>query len=181
MHRNYFLFDNLTIQKIPIEDSPVTGAPNAKVTIVEFSDFECPYSRLQQSRLKQLLEDNPDTVRLVFKHFPIPRHKNAFIASKAAYCAQQQGQFWDYHFSLFKKEQNLNLEGLTQLAVDKEMDKNLFNKCMIDPVTEERIDADIKMGLGLGVQGTPAFFVNGKKIDSAAGLESAIKFESSVE
>ena len=174
---NFFLFSNQSSQEIQIGDSPVTGAPNAQITIVEFSDFECPYSRLQQQRLKQLLEDNPDTIKLVFKHFPIPRHKNAFTASKAAYCAQQQDQFWDFHFSLFREGQELSLPALIQLAVDQGLDKDLFTGCLNDPKTEEVINADIQIGLDVGVKGTPAFFVNGKRIESPAGLETAVSFE----
>lgn len=174
---NYFLFGSVTRQDIVIGDSPVIGASDAQVTIVEFSDFECPFSQLQQIRLKQLIENYPDKVRLVFKHFPLTRHKNAFMSSKAAFCAQQQSQFWDFHFSLFRKGQDLSLPALNQLAIDLGLDEDLFTGCMNNSKTEDRINEDIQTGLDVGVTGTPAFYINGKKIESPAGLEAAIGFE----
>ena len=143
------------------------GDINAPITIIEFSDFECPYCRRAQKTIKKVEEKYGDKVRFVFRHFPLPFHKKAPKASEAAQCANDQGAFWPFHKALFAKDARLDVAEFKGLAVKNKLDTTKFNKCLDSGRYAQRVLDDIKAGKKLGITGTPTFFVNGVKLVGA--------------
>ena len=140
------------------------GPAEAPVTVVEFSDFQCPFCRGVVPTLKRLAARYPDRVRLVFRDFPIPAlHPDALLAHQAARCAGEQGQFWPYHDLLFERT-NLDVASLKQYASDLKLNGQKFAECLDSGRSRAAIDADIEEGTRLGVSGTPTFFVNGRPL-----------------
>lgn len=168
--------------QIPVGDSPVMGNPNAPVTIVEFTSMQCPFCGRAADTLKELVEEYPEEVRIVFKHFPLNMQDQAKPASKAAAAADRQGKFWEMKDALFD---NLNrygnepMEDLgAELAADLDMDVDQFREDFNDPEIEQLIDREQSLGRELGVSGTPAFFVNGEMV---TGAQSLAKFSEVVD
>jgi protein-disulfide isomerase len=157
--------------KIDISGSPVKGTENAKVTIVEFSDFQCPYCRRGYETMEQLEKAYPKDVKVVFKHFPLPFHNEAEPAAKAAWAAQQQGKFWEYHEELFKNQDKLGAEYYVELAKTMKLDVEKFKKDMASEAAAKQIKADTEIGQKNGIQGTPGFFVNGVAVKGAYPAE----------
>lgn len=153
--------------KVDIAGSPMKGDPNAKVTIVEFSDFECPYCRVGFENVEQLLKDYPKDVRVVFKHFPLAFHQKAGPASKAAIAAGEQGKFWEMYELLFKNQQKLGSEPWNDFAKELGLNLDKFKADMASPETAKKLEADLALGKSLGVEGTPGFFVNGVQVKGA--------------
>lgn len=143
------------------------GNPNAKVTVVEFSDFECPYCRKAQATLKQVEEAYGDQVKMVFRHYPMAFHKLAPKASEASMCAREQKKFWPYHDLLFEAGADLTPSGLKKSAEAMKLDMAAFNSCLDSDRYAERLEKDMAEGVRLGVSGTPTFFINGVKLVGA--------------
>ena len=152
---------------IPDEDSPVFGnTKNPKLTIVEFTEFQCPYCSRIAPVMKELNEKYPDKIKFVYKHFPLSFHSNAKAAAASAIAAQKQGKFWEYRYALAPHSRELS--DSTYLAIAKEigLDVEKFKKDMVlDSAMEARIDKDFQLGVKVGVQGTPNFYINGKRQD----------------
>jgi protein-disulfide isomerase len=152
--------------KIEVGDSPFKGPKDAKVTIVEFSDFQCPYCSRGKDIMEEVLAAYPKDVRVVFKHFPI----RAMAAAKAAVAAQNQGKFWEMHDFLFENQSQLSdelyLEGAKKIGLNLET----FKKDLADPKTEEIVNKDASLAKSLGVQGTPNFYINGVNLRGAYPL-----------
>jgi protein-disulfide isomerase len=157
--------------KIDTAGSPAKGPANAKVTIVEFSDFQCPYCRRGYETMEQIAKAYPNDVKVVFKHFPLPFHNEAEPASKAAWAAQQQGKFWEYHEELFKNQDKLGAEYYVELATNLKLDVEKFKKDMASEAAAKQIKADTELGQKNGIQGTPGFFVNGVAVKGAYPAE----------
>jgi protein-disulfide isomerase len=137
------------------------GPRGAPVTIVEFSDFQCPYCKSVVATLKQILARYPDRVRLVFRDYPIPSlHPEAPPAHEAARCAGEQGQFWPYHDLLFERG-DVKPAALKQYAADLKLDGPKFAECLDSGRARAAVAADMEEGSRLGVSGTPTFFING--------------------
>lgn len=154
--------------KVDVGNSPVVGAKDAKVTIVEFSDFECPYCKRGAATMEQVLKAYPNDVRVVFKHRPLGFHKQARPAAKAAWAAQQQGKFSEMKKALFDGQQSLGSPNFYEEAAKKiGLDVAKFKKDMESKEADEAIKADEAQADALGVQGTPGFFVNGVSIQGA--------------
>lgn len=151
--------------------SPSMGVEHAKVTIIESSDFQCPFCGRVVPTMKSLLAAYPDDVRVVFKHNPLGFHKRAFPAAKAAMAAHAQGKFWEYHDMLFaqKKFEDADLE---RYAQDLALDMEAFRTALNDPAIDAKIRHDQASMVGSGAGGTPAFFVNGKLISGAKPLSA---------
>lgn len=147
---------------IDVSESPVKGAPMAKVTIVEFSDFECPYCGSAHPILSNVLAEFGGKVNLVFKNFPLDAHKNAQPAARAAVAAQAQGKFWEMADQLFQHQRELSSEKIRELAGKTGLDMERFDADLASEQIQARVERDKKEGLGLDVQGTPTFFVNGR-------------------
>jgi protein-disulfide isomerase len=147
---------------IDTADAPVRGAPMAKITIVEFSDFECPYCGAAHPALSALLSEFNGQVNLVFKNFPLDGHKHSMPAARAAVAAQQQGKFWEVADALFEHQRELSAEKIRELAQEAGLDMARFDADVASPAVQQRVDNDKKEGSGLGIQGTPSLFVNGR-------------------
>lgn len=152
--------------------SPRLGPPDAKVEIVIFSDFECPYCREVGTPLKELVASRKD-LALVYKFFPLPLHKNAAAAARLAFAAHKQGRFWDYHDRLFAHQKELDDALMRKLAKETGLDLRRLESDA--QAAEARITADKAEGQRAGVEGTPTLFVNGLYLERVEGLKDAIK------
>lgn len=155
---------------VSADDDPVLGAPNALVTIIEFSDFECPYCRRVQPTLKRILKEYEGQVRLVFRDFPLSFHKNAQKAAEAAQCAGDQDKFWPYRDKLFE-ETALTPKDLKKYAGELELDMDKFTACLDESKYAQEVKADMQDGQNVGVNSTPSFFVNGQPLSGAVPYE----------
>jgi protein-disulfide isomerase len=158
---------------VPTEGRPQKGLDTALVTIVEYSDFECPYCRKVLPTLKQIEEKYGENVRVVFRQQPLPMHKNAVPSALAALAAHRQGKFWEMHDALFAKSETkaLNEETYIALATELQLDVEKFNADRKDPALQEMIAGDQKIAMQFGAGGTPAFFVNGRPLSGAQPFE----------
>ncbi len=151
-------------QNVWTSDDPVQGNAEARVSIVEFSDFECPYCREEYPIIKQLLDTYGTQIRFQYRDFPISdAHQNAQSAAEAAECAHAQSKFWEYHDILFEHQDSLAREDLGRYARDTGLNLKLFNQCLDGRSKANEVIADFNDGRALGVGGTPTFFINGAK------------------
>ncbi|HEY2979579.1 MAG TPA: DsbA family protein [Anaerolineales bacterium] len=158
---------------IPTEGSPSLGPDEAPITIVEFSDFQCPFCRrFHQETYQSLLDAYPGQIRFVYRQLPLTSiHPEAFPAAVAALCANEQNAFWPYHDKLFSSEQ-LGRDVYVQYATDLELDTDAFQACLDSGRNDPIIQADSDFAINLGVNSTPTFFVNGLAIIGAQPLEA---------
>jgi protein-disulfide isomerase len=154
-------------------DGPSTGPVDAPVTIVEFSDFQCPYCRQAATILKPLIRSYGANVRFVFKQMPLPIHADAFKAAQASVCAGEQGKFWEYHDILFRSTE-LSEPALTKYASAIGLETNAFNACLSSEASARVVRKDMEEAMQAGVQGTPTYFVNGRIL---RGIKSAEDFK----
>ena len=173
--RNFLLEKSRSEIDLQTQAGPSLGPPDARLTIVEFSDFECPSCRSLQPVLRRVLERWPEDVRLVYKHFPLDRHRNAFGASKAAVCAGKQGRFWEFHGELYRENQDLSHRGLVLVAERLGMDLEPFEACLRDKDTGAAVQLDRDLAHRAGVTGTPTLFVNGRRVRTPSQLELEIE------
>ena len=148
------------------DDDPVKGSADAKITIVEFSDFQCPFcARFYTETLPMIEKNYIDTgkVKLVYRDFPLSFHQNAQKAAEAAECADEQGAFWDYHNSLFENQDEWSSAGakkFVEYASGFGLDEEEFNDCLDSGKYKDEVQNDFSAGSGYGVSGTPTFFIN---------------------
>lgn len=150
------------VYTIPEVESPWLGPRTAPVTIVVFSDFQCPYSAKAEPDLDRLVMEFSDQVRLVFRHYPLSGHQNAQRAAEAAALAHDQGKFWQYHRLLFENQDKLGTQNLYEYARRLDLDMNEFKQGMVNRKHKDTVNADIESGERYGVRGTPAIYINGK-------------------
>ncbi len=144
------------------------GTKDAPVTIVEFSDFQCPFCRNVNATLQQVLDRYPGKVRLVFRDFPLVQlHPGAPKAHEAARCAAQQGKFWEYHDVLFERSPRHSPPELKQYAQELKLDAAAFARCLDAGAQAAEVSRDLQEGARLGVTGTPSFFINGRALEGA--------------
>lgn len=141
-----------------------TGSANPKATLVEFSDFECPACASAQPFVKKVIEKYQDNLRFVYRQFPLFQHKNARFAAESAEAAGAQGKFWEMHDVLFKNQQNLSRETINGLGIELKLDMEKFTKELAEGKYKEKVEKDISDGIQLGVNSTPTFYLNGKKL-----------------
>lgn len=159
--------------KVPLGSSPVLGPKDAPITLVEFSDFQCPYCGLAQPTLKELEAKYKGKMKLVFKHFPLTQvHENAMSAALAAWSAQQQGKFFEYHDLLFKRQKDLQDSTLVAIAKEVKLDLNRFNKDRASAQAKAAIEKDMQLGILLNVQSTPTLILNGVAMPAGLPLEA---------
>ena len=152
------------------DDDAVLGDPNAPVTVVEFSDFECPYcKKAYEDSVKQLKTEYVSTgkVKFVYRDYPLGFHPKAQKAAEASECAHEQNKFWEMHDKLFENQASLSEVNYKKWATELGMDSNKFNDCLDTGKYANEVAADTAAGNALGVSGTPTFFVNGQKIVGA--------------
>ena len=154
-------------QKIATADSPAQGPASAPIELVEFSDFQCPFCYRAHPTVKQVLSTYSGKIRFVYRNYPLPNHPQARPAAEAAQCANEQGQFWPYHDRLFADQSKLSDADLKASAAALGMDAAKFNACLDSHKYKARVDADLQAGNEAGVNGTPAFFVNGRLLSGA--------------
>ncbi len=162
-------------------DSPYEGRRDAPVTIIECSDFQCPYcAAFAHDALVKLRkhEIKDGKVRLVFKYFPLPFHQYAEKAAEAAECAKNQGEFWRMHDLLFDADGNLDVDSLKAYAKRLGLEQKEFDRCLESGETAETVRADKSACESAGVSGTPTFFINGKMLVGAQPYE---QFETVIE
>ena len=158
---------------VGVEGAPFLGPAAAPVTIVEFSDFQCPFCKQVVPTLTQVLSRYGEKVKLVFRDFPIDSlHPQARKAAEAARCAQDQGKFWDYHDALFANASKLGPEQLKTDAQQVGLDLPSFERCLASGTHAAAVQKSVDEGMRLGVTGTPAFFINGELVSGAQPVES---------
>src|SRR5262249_4804253 len=157
--------DPAKVYNIPLSNSPVRGPGDAKVTVVEFADYQCPFSGQAEGLMTEVLASYPKDVRVVYKQFPLSSiHPQAMAASKAALAAGRQGKYWEMHDLLFRNQRDLSPEKLTQLAESLHLDVMQFQKDLESPEVLAEISREQQEGKAADVQGTPTIFVNGKRL-----------------
>lgn len=157
---------------------------SGEVILVEYSDFECPACALYEPSLKQLLSDLPDKVTLVYRHFPLRNiHPNAQLAAQASEAAQLQGKFWEMHDILFatqkdwEKDANAG-EKFASYALQLGLDVEKFNADINSDIVKEKVNSDFEGGVRAGINSTPTFFLNGKKMTNPRNYP---EFKSTIE
>ena len=157
------------------------GPENAPITIVEFSDFQCPYCRRVNPTVRQVLEQYPEQVRIYYRHLPLPSHSRARAAAEASVCAERQGRFWDYHDLLFETSDAMMEDAdLRAHAEALDLDLERFDSCLVGTFASARIDEDMAAAQAADVSGTPVFFINGVRLTGAqpfSAFESVIEEE----
>lgn len=151
---------------IPVDESPYFGADKPKLTIVEFTEFQCPYCSRIAPVVQDLMKKYPNDIKFIYKNFPLSFHPNARPAAAAAIAAQKQGKFWEYRYALAPHSRELG--DSIYVAVAKEVGLNIeqFEKDrVLDDAMNARIQKDFDLGVKVGVQGTPNFYINGKRQD----------------
>lgn len=165
----------LNTGKVEVAVTPndlVKGNPQAKVTIIEFSDFQCPFCGRAEPTLKQIFETYGDQVKLVYKNYPLPFHEYAQDAAIAALCAKDQGKFWEYHDTLFENQESLKITDLKKYASDLGLKTQDFNTCLDNKKYKDWVQVDMTEGNRVGVSGTPTFFINGRLLSGAQPFEN---------
>jgi protein-disulfide isomerase/uncharacterized membrane protein len=160
-------------QTIDISGRPFFGNPEAKIVVVEFSDFECPYCKKAAGTLKPILSQYQDQIKFVFMHYPLDTscnkelknalHQRACAVAFAAHCAGEQGKFWEYHDKAFARQPKFQPASLDNIAEKLKLDMNQFKACLSSEATQAAIQADLQQGVAAKVAGTPTVYVNGRK------------------
>ncbi len=156
---------------ISTDGDPHRGPANAKITIVEFSDFQCPYCSVAAAKMSTLLLQNPD-VKLVFKQFPLDIHGQARLAAQASLAAAEQGKFWELHDKMFTNFRRLSRENIMTWAKESGIDMAKFTSDIEKPEYKKTIQKELDEGVNAGVSGTPTFFINGKRYNGAVELNA---------
>ncbi len=151
--------------------APAKGPEDAPVQLVEFSSFGCPHCGTFAQVVDQVAEEYDEELRVEFRHFPLGTGDLAHGAARAAHCADEQGEFWQMHETLFANRGTYRVDDLPQFAEQLGLDVEEFEECIDDPTTRARVDADRNAGRELGVQATPTFFVNGVRYEGALPVD----------
>jgi protein-disulfide isomerase len=152
------------VHNIPIGKAAIKGDKNAPITVVEFSDFQCPYCARLQPTLEQVMKAYPKEVKLVYKHYPLSFHKQARNAAKAAEAAGEQGKFWEMHDLIFEKFNKLTDASFKEFAEKLELYVDKFLANFNSNKYDQQIQQDINLARSLGVTGTPTLYMNGKRM-----------------
>ena len=158
--------------KVATANSPAKGPANAPIELVEFSDFQCPFCLKARPTVTKVLDTYGDQIKFVHRHFPLSNHPNAWPAAEASECAAEQGQFWPYHDRLFANSTKLTDGDLKQAAAELGMNSGRFNDCVDSHKYKAKVDADLKAGTEAGINGTPAFFINGRLLSGAQPFDA---------
>lgn len=172
------------MDKISLNDVPTKGNKSAKVTIVEYSDFQCPFCSRANPILTQVLKDYKDKVKVVYKQYPLPNHNWAKPASIASLCSYKEGghdKFWEFHDKLFENQRIINIgnsqDKFKEFAKELGLDETKFGECLNDQAVLAKVDQEMAEAVSIGVNSTPTFVVNGIVVRGANpnGLKSAIE------
>ena len=160
---------SLVVGNVSADDDPAVGPEDAPVTIIQFSDFQCPFSKRYFDETEQLiLSAYGDQVSYVFRDYPLVAiHPQAQKAAEAAQCSFDQGKYWEYHDMLFQNQGALDVDSLKSYATALGLDETAFNLCIDSGKYAEEVEKDIEDGRSYGVTGSPTFFINGRKVVGA--------------
>jgi protein-disulfide isomerase len=159
--------------KVDVRGRPAKGPADAKVTMVEFVDFECPFcGRYARDTYPRLEREYGDRIRYVSRHFPLQIHPHARDAAEAAECAHRQSRYWEYHRVLFADQKSLDTKGLLRHAEHAGLDRERLEACLKSGDVRPQVQKDVDDGRRYGVTGTPAFFVNGRIVKGAVPYET---------
>jgi len=157
--------------EVNVEGLPSRGPANAPVTILEISDFECPFCARAWTTVDRIMQEYPGKIRLTFRNFPLQFHQHARMAAEASLSAGDQGKFWQMYDKIFSTRV-MDRDGLINTAKELKLDVKKFTKCLDENCHREQIDRDLQEGAKLGVNGTPCFFINGRRLVGAQPYEA---------
>jgi protein-disulfide isomerase len=163
------------LDNVSVDDDPFLGPEDAPITIVEFSDFQCPYcAQFEEQTFNALLDKYKDKVRFVYRDFPLTSiHPDAMGAALAANCANEQDKFWQMHDAMFSSQRvtGVGTDAVTKMATDLQLDMDQFDDCVQKQKYSSEISHDMADGTSYGVTGTPTFFINGVRLVGAQPIE----------
>jgi len=162
-------------QAIAAADAPSFGPADSKVTLVEFSDFQCPFCSRAANAVKELKAKYGNKIHFVFRQFPLSFHQNAHLASQASLAAHAQGKFWEYHDKLFDNQKALERDALEKYAKELGLNVDQFKKALDNKEYAAKVDADMKLGNDVSVSGTPTLFINGKRVQNPTDVAAVSK------
>ncbi len=157
---------------VTTDDDAAKGPAKAAVTIVEFSDYQCPFCSRAESTVTEVLKKYGDKIRFAYRDYPLAMHPNAEAAAEASECAKEQGKFWEMHNAMFANQQKLSPPDLVETAAGLGIDKDKFKACLDSGKKKEEVQKDFQDGQKVGVTGTPTFFINGLKLVGARDINS---------
>jgi len=157
---------------IPTQGSPVTGAPNGRITLVEFSDFQCPYCSKASVQIAAILKAFPNDVKLIFKQYPLDNHPQAMISAQAALAANQQGRFWQLHDLMFANRTILSRKSILLWADAVKLDMKRFTADLDSEPIKKAVARDMADGDKAGVEGTPTVFIDGQRYNGDLKLDA---------
>jgi protein-disulfide isomerase len=157
---------------VKVGDAPIKGSSSARVTLVAFSDFQCPFCSRAVPTVRQLETDYPGKLRIAFKQMPLPFHDHAHLAAEAALAANAQGKFWQMHDKLFANQQALDRPALEKYAQELGLDMGKFKAALDSGKYKDKVDAEAKEGAAVGATGTPTFFINGTRLVGAQPVDA---------
>jgi len=157
---------------IPTAGAPATGPPDARVTLVEFSDFQCPYCAKAMSQLDAVLKAYPNQVKLIFKQYPLDSHPQASISAASALAAHWQGKFWEMHNALFANRTKLSRKTILDLATGLGLDMQRFTKDLDSPEVKKAVARDVEDGDKAGVEATPTVFIDGQRYNGSLAMDA---------
>ena len=157
---------------IRTEGSPVLGPASARITIVEFSDFQCPYCAQAVVKMRAVMKAFPTQVKLIFKQYPLEFHSQAGLAAQAAFAAHQQGKFWQLHDLMFANRNDLSRQKILSLASGLGIDMVRFTRDMDSAETKKAVERDEAEGDQVGVEGTPTFFIDGQRYTGSLEMDA---------
>ena len=164
--------DPTSTYKVTLDDAVTKGSSEALVTLVAWSDFQCPYCSRVTPTIDQLTKEYGDKLRIAFKHNPLGFHPRAKPAALAAEAAGKQGKFWEMHDKLFENQKQLTDENFVAWAGELGLDVEQFKKDLADPALDKKVTAQQAQGMTLGARGTPAFFINGRFLSGAQPVDN---------
>jgi len=160
-------------ESVLVEGSPSRGSANARVTIVEFADFQCPFCLRVESTLRRVLDEHPEDVRLVFKELPIPElHPDADRIARGAVCADSQGKFWEFHDAVFNNPGRIDNGRLLRIAREAGLNTIELDACILSDLVDTTLARDLDEANSLAIGGTPALFINGRMLQGAVSYEA---------
>lgn len=157
---------------VDIKGAPFAGEKDAKITLVEFSDYECPFCKRVRPAIWRLMDEYKGKIKYVFRDFPLSFHKNSKKAHEAAHCAGDQGKYFEYNRKLFDNQSSISPDDLKKYASELQLNTKEFNKCLDNGKHAKYVDESVTAGMAVGVSGTPAYFVNGVMLSGAMPYES---------
>jgi len=165
-------YRDTTPKAIDVSAAPMKGNPSAKVTLVEFADYECPHCKRLQPVLRQILDEFHNDVKVYFKHYPLPQHTNARLAAEAAVAAQQQQKFWQFQDMLWDKQDELGPAEIEKIAKESGLDVTKFRQDLDSQAVKAHVQKDRSDGQALGLQATPTIYINGREYTDPKDTDS---------